>query len=121
MLTRRNVLTGSAGDDVLVGGEGCDRLVGSAGNDILIAGSFEDACEMPEAGSSAYDLLRLLSSAWSAASPSEDPTWLEEDLVDTSLDMLTGSSGRDWFFINGGDVITDRAVLGKQGDCVTYV
>jgi Ca2+-binding RTX toxin-like protein len=38
-----------------------------------------------------------------------------------SYDMLTGSSGADWFIINQGDKVTDFKSDNKQGDFLTVL
>jgi Ca2+-binding RTX toxin-like protein len=109
-------LGGGAGGDILIGGKGADRLVGSAGDDILIAGM------------TAYDAdrgaLAALHGVW------VDPTRTYQQRVadltnpslrggvylgsatvghDDSADVLTGSSGTDWFFFDPTrDRVTDR-------------
>lgn len=42
-------------------------------------------------------------------------------VVDGDWDMLTGSSGYDWFIISAGDKITDFKVKNPGGDLVTVV
>jgi Ca2+-binding RTX toxin-like protein len=109
-----DTLTGATGHDVLVGGTGADRIVGSAGHDILIAGDVLDAvfCD--------YDQFREEWLAAVAASGvnltdgqeiTEDV--VDETLIDSDVDQLTGSSGADLFIISLGDVITDLGNLKK--------
>jgi Ca2+-binding RTX toxin-like protein len=108
-------LTGGQGRDLLIGGQGADRIVGSAGDDILIAGF------------TAYDSNR-------AALASLFGIWTDTELTyqqrvaslqdstlrggvhlgattvgdDGAADVLTGSSGRDWFwFDESNDRVTD--------------
>ena len=46
---------------------------------------------------------------------------LDEGILDENYDMLTGSSGADWFIISDGDKITDFKKVNKDGDVVTTV
>ena len=111
-----DTLTGSAGNDVLVGGSGSDRLVGSAGHDILIAGDLS--------GAYAYNTLRTISENWAANRTPDsdlDDNNSDGDVTDTSVDQLTGSSGRDWFIIGSGDKITDINSATKDGDRITLI
>ena len=114
--TGNDTLTGAAGNDVLVGGSGSDRLVGSAGHDILIAGQMDDAF--------GYDDLRTISDNWASnwndyLDPSAEPEITDYDVVDESVDQLTGSSGHDWFIVGTGDKITDSNSATKDGDIIT--
>ena len=114
-----DTLTGGAGNDVLVGGGGQDRLVGSAGMDVLIGGALSQEFDP------SYAHLRAVGDAW-AASHSEDGDLSgsnsDADVIDTSVDVLTGGSGWDWFIIGGGDKITDLSkTLKSGGDVITFV
>ena len=44
---------------------------------------------------------------------------LDEALIDNDLDMLTGSSGSDWFIIGTGDKVTDFKKQNTDGDLIT--
>jgi Ca2+-binding RTX toxin-like protein len=108
-------LTGGAGNDFLIGGDGADRIVGSAGHDILVAG--EVAYHLTD------EVLRHILAAWAADKTADEKLAdgvLDEPLTD-SFDLLTGSSGADWFIISQGDKITDFKVQKKDGDVVTVV
>jgi len=108
---------GAAGDDFLIGGKGSDRIVGSAGNDILVAGDIGCSFSISD--------LRSVLAAWVLYKAPDDSTGediLDETLVtDVSYDLLTGSSGADWFIINQGDKVTDFKVNNLQGDVVTVL
>lgn len=101
-----DVMIGGGGRDFMVGGDGADRLVGNAGDDILIAGStvydddeaallalthewqrtdltYAQRVQLLEQGVGADESIRL------------DSSTVEHD---SSVDMLTGSSGLDWFW-----------------------
>jgi Ca2+-binding RTX toxin-like protein len=98
-------LNGGSGRSILIGGRGKDRLVGASGDDILIGGYtiYEGNalvfCALLEEWNSGEDYetrvarLRLLLNATTV-------------LDDGEVDMLTGSSGFDWFFDGAGDIIT---------------
>jgi Ca2+-binding RTX toxin-like protein len=109
-----DIFNGGAGHDVLVGGSGADRLTGSSGHDILIAGEVVDAVF------SDYDLFR---DEWLAAVAAAGTNLsiaqqiaddvVDETLVESDVDQLTGSAGADLFIISLGDVITDLGNLKK--------
>jgi hypothetical protein len=98
-------LNGGNGRSVLIGGRGKDRLVGASGDDILIGGYtvYEGSalvfCALLQEWNSGEDYearvarLRLLLNASTV-------------FDDGDADMLTGSSGLDWFFDGIGDTIT---------------
>jgi uncharacterized delta-60 repeat protein/CSLREA domain-containing protein len=116
-----DVITGSAGNDVLIGGAGSDRLVGSAGHDLLISGELTGT---HNGGAYDYAALRAISDAWAALwTPDTDLSSANDDVLDEagSSDMLTGSSGHDWFIIGSTDRITDANSVIKDGDKITYV
>jgi len=119
-----NVLLGGAGDDhltgggnrnLLIGGTGADRIIGNSGDDLLIGGATtHDANEaalwalMQEWTSAAdYDTrvarLRGTQSGGLNGSVVLDSSTLLDDLA---ADVLTGSSGQDWFLVFGQDDIT---------------
>jgi len=111
---------------VLVGGSGSDRLVGSAGHDILISGELTGQHNENTASEGDYDyaVLRAISTSWAAEQPVIDsdlanPNGEEADVLDDNTDMLTGSSGHDWFIIGTGDKITDSNSATKDGDIIT--
>jgi Ca2+-binding RTX toxin-like protein len=112
--TGNDTLTGAAGNDVLVGGSGSDRLVGSAGHDILISHEADDDYD--------YNDLRTISDNWASCwSADLDFGSASDDVLDESgsADMLTGSSGHDWFIVGIGDKITDSNSAIKDGDIKT--
>ena len=98
--TGNDSVIGGNGDDMLIGGDNADRLVGSAGADVLVSGSLgSDATE-----SSIRDLL----AAWADSQITTEEDDTADVLVeqDDGTDVLTGSSGADWFIISLGDRIT---------------
>jgi Ca2+-binding RTX toxin-like protein len=106
-------LVGGPDDDVLVGGTGADRIVGSAGHDVLFSdeliGTYYDNGALAPYGNfesarwwNNFELFRALSQGWSAGGGFFNPIIEQEE--DGDFDDLTGSAGRDWFFIGLGDI-----------------
>ena len=111
-----DAITGAAGYDFLIGGGGADRIVGSAGNDILVAGGV--GCDQTLA------LLLAIAAEWnsSRASTVEEVEAIDDGIIETDTDVLTGSAGADWFILSMEDIITEAAkARSQQGDLVTYV
>jgi Ca2+-binding RTX toxin-like protein len=108
-------IVASSGNDFLIGGDGADRLVGSAGHDILVAGGW--ACDW------SVSELRNLSAQWASlqSGTMDDDLEPEQTPGDGNVDVLTGSSGCDWFILGNNDVITDLASSIRHGDLITYV
>lgn len=137
-----DMLIGGAGNDLFIGGRGADRVVGNSGEDILIGGRTAFDCD--------YDALFALSAEWACTTRSlaarvanidgtADPlspsflarkngdNFLRADGPDATVfddnvyDMMTGSSGKDWFFARvtepNADVLTDYK--SKSGDMKT--
>jgi Ca2+-binding RTX toxin-like protein len=124
-----NVLLGGDGDDLLVGGndrdlliggKGADRLVGNAADDVLIAGwtLFDDEDALGALLGVWVDTTRTYQQRVAAVGTTgvgaNQAVKLNASTVsdDGALDVLTGTSGQDWFFANlagGGvkDKITD--------------
>lgn len=130
-----DLLIGQGGRDLLVGGIGADRLVGNSDDDILIAGSLNFA--EPETAiaavmaewTSAHDYVtRLANLAGKAeadgnagfADRLNDNYFLQLGqtvLDDGAQDILTGSSGEDWFFLDASlDKATDLQDEAFAGD-----
>jgi Ca2+-binding RTX toxin-like protein len=131
------VLVGNAGADVLMGGSGRDILIGGLGADALVSGGGEDILI---GGYTAHDgtpdaLLALLAE-WrntartlttrvdnlrgpaTATDPRSNGThFLNFDTVfaDADDDMLTGDTGRDWFWGQIGE-ISDFLASGSAAD-----
>jgi Ca2+-binding RTX toxin-like protein len=120
-----NVLLGGAGDDLLVGGNdrdfliggtGADRIVGNAADDILIAGV--TAHDANEAALCAVlkEWTRTDKGYADRVADLMNGTGLNGPIVlntttvfsDSDADVLTGSSGSDWFlFDDHRDRVTD--------------
>lgn len=121
-----DLLVGGGGRDLLIGGTGADRILGNADDDILIAGT------------TAHDgndlALALVMKEWTridASFPtrvdhllgktagSNGGVLLTDQTVydDRAEDMLTGSSGTDWFLFNKDG---DGGVKDKATDLSTF-
>jgi parallel beta-helix repeat protein len=118
-------LSGGDGRDLLIGGAGADRILGNADDDILIAGTTDF-----DANEAALGLIML---EWTRA----DATFavrvghlqsggglnagylLTDNTVhdDLAADVLTGSSGSDWFLFNRDG---DGGVKDKATDLSTF-
>jgi hypothetical protein len=119
-----DLLVGGKGRDILIGGRGADRIVGNAADDILISGF------------TAFDgdraALAALLGVWSDPNLTyaqriasvQDPTlrggvYLGSATVgdDSAADVLTGSSGQDWFWFDAAhDRVTDLHDEAFQND-----
>ena len=101
-------LLGGQGNDLLVGDAGVDRLVGEAGDDILIGGSLAS-------GADGDNSLKPIMDEWTKPTKFEDRVSAVQAMLvvshDSDADKLTGSSGLDWFFYDGLDVVTDLDVV----------
>jgi Ca2+-binding RTX toxin-like protein len=107
-------VTGAAGNDFLIGDSGADRIVGSAGHDVLVAASV--------ASHLTRDDLLLIAQQWAANRIEDNSTSGEAiDEVLSGFDMLTGSSGADWFMATLNDKVTDFKKQNKEGDVLTLV
>jgi Ca2+-binding RTX toxin-like protein len=108
-----NILLGGEGNDyinggrthdILVGGIGADRIVGNGGDDILIAGTLGG-------GADPIDQLDEFLSVLSLWAVDRDPARTRQRLDvggDNSIDKLTGSADKDWFFCDfDEDIVTD--------------
>jgi len=124
-------IRGGSGSDILVAGSGNDRLDGGAGRDLLIGGSGYDRLDGRHdediliGGTTSYDskdvaLLAVLSE-WSRTTsytarvdnlrngiylPDGTRISLSKGTTvfdDAELDLLSGDSGMDWFFLAGNE------------------
>jgi uncharacterized delta-60 repeat protein len=105
-----DLLVGGFGRDVLIGGIGADRLIGNNDDDILIAGTTDhdsstDALSaiLAEWTANRWDYLRVANLYGVGCGPRNNGNvFLNDDTVhdDGVRDLLTGSSGFDWFFAN---------------------
>jgi Ca2+-binding RTX toxin-like protein len=109
-----DLLVGGGGRDLLIGGIGADRIVGNGDDDILIAGvylfetSYENLCaimdEWTRTDKTATERVdNLRNGGGLNGSVRLDETSL---LNDSDEDVLTGSSGFDWFVFDSN---LDRA------------
>jgi Ca2+-binding RTX toxin-like protein len=107
-----DLVAGGGGRDFLVGGEGADQIVGNADDDILVAGillyeSNETAIDRIMREWTANDTYANRTAHLSGATGGlNEAYYLVTDgpsanvLDDNDNDVLTGSSGDDWFFAN---------------------
>lgn len=118
-----DLLVGGDGRDLLVGGLGADRIVGNPDDDILIAGttafdSNETALDaiMAEWTSSRDTGTRMANLGGTGSGTRANgnhvliATGIDRTVFDDgACDVLTGSSGTDWFFANlSGPGLLDR-------------
>ncbi len=120
-------LVGGKGRNVLIGGFGADRLVGGCDDDILIGGTTAYDAD-PEA-------LRAILAEWSRTDLGYSQRVsdlmnggglngtfkLNEETVfgDLAKDILTGGSGKDWFFADGCGWGADRVTDRQKSEVVT--
>jgi VCBS repeat-containing protein len=130
-----DILDGGSGDDILLGGAGNDLLIGGSGFDLLIGGFGSDELvgnandDVLIAGTTTYDdnqtALKAIRAAWAGSGTYSQRTAALQStsfayrlvadvtvLDDNAADLLTGSTGSDWFFanLNGSgarDCVTD--------------
>ena len=117
-----DLLAGGSGRDLLIGGTGADRLVGDADDDILIAGyTLYDINQMALAAvmaewTSTRSYSQRVANISNGTIAGTDASrfdnrvnggyFLRADgtnanvLDDNAVDLLTGSSGQDWFLFN---------------------
>jgi ELWxxDGT repeat protein len=129
-----NVLLGGAGDDLLaggsnrdllIGGTGADRLVGDANDDILIAGSTAFDADPAALAAVLAEWTRtdadfqtrvghLMNGGGLNGAVCINATTVSDD---NAYDVLTGSSGTDWFLFNRDN---DGVVQDKVTDLSTF-
>jgi uncharacterized delta-60 repeat protein len=119
-----DLLVGGAGRDLLIGGLGADRIVGNSDDDIIIGGTTtHDAntaalCAILAEWTSSRDTVTRIDnlSGSGTGTRHNGSYFLNATTVhdDGARDVMTGSSGFDWFFANLGsesdptkDKITD--------------
>src|SRR5262249_30942192 len=114
-------LNGGNGPSLLIGGRGADRLVGGNGDDILIGGTTawdantQALCAIMDEWTSSHDYAtRVANLRGTGTGPRANGSYFltvgglsATVFDDREPDMLTGSSGIDWFFAGFGDTITD--------------
>lgn len=124
-----DMLLGSIGRDILIGGAGRDRLIGNGGEDILIGGltAFTDGAD--DAILTNQASLFAILDEWNSgrgiqarrdnisgtpnpefASRLNGNNFLQLGVTvtdDGDVDVLTGGSGANWFFVFANDILTD--------------
>ena len=120
--TGDDLLSGGSGRDLLIGGTGADRLVGNSEDDLLIAGNtLHDTldtalCAIMDEWTSGRTYSQRVANLSGLASAGADGStfasrenngfFLRSDgpgttvFDDNAADILTGSSGLDWFLFN---------------------
>jgi Ca2+-binding RTX toxin-like protein len=111
-----DLLNGHQGNDLLIGGTGADRIIGGPGDDLLIAGTtsydHDDAALYDISqrwGSTAAYADRVADLRTGAHALSVSAGTVQND---TSVDRLTGASGKDWFF---ADPLLDKITGNLKG------
>lgn len=98
-----DLLVGGGGRDLLIGGHGADRIVGNADDDILIAGftqfdqDHEHLCDIMDVWTSNNSYASRTATLLSTLLVAEGSSATVFD--DDAYDVLTGSEGQDWFFV----------------------
>jgi Ca2+-binding RTX toxin-like protein len=124
--TGNDDLIRGSGRDLLIGGPGMDRLVGNGGEDILIGGTtaydgdHEALCGIYEYWvrtdrTYAQRVADLASGSYAAGFAMSAKTVFD----DLAIDLLTGSSGDDWFLPNTTYRIRDRLTGVASAETVT--
>ena len=122
------MLIGGNGRDLLVGGAGLDRLVGNGGDDILIAGTTaHDANGQALCGIYAHWVRKDLSYGERVATLSSGNYAAGFALNaltcfdDGATDVLTGSSGDDWYVANTTGRVRDRLTGNASSEVLTQL
>ena len=109
-----DLLVGGDGRDLLVGGTGADRIVGNGDDDILLAGVFLNESDPHAVCAVMREWTRSDKTAAERVTALQNGSGLNGLVVldgttvsdDADEDVLTGSSGYDWFLF---DTTRDRA------------
>jgi len=119
-------LLGGSARDLVIGGRGADRLVGNPGDDILVAGAVRHGrVENDDAAlaailtewTSGRDFVTRVANLRGAGTgdrangayfllTSGPAATVFDDAAADEVDLLTGTSGEDWFLHNAGDKVT---------------
>jgi Ca2+-binding RTX toxin-like protein len=111
-----DLLVGGGGRDLLVGGTGADRIVGNADDDILIAGVYLFEADAGKLCAIMHEWTRTDKTAAERVANLQNGGGLNGSAVlngttlanDLDADVLTGSSGYDWFLFDPAkDRVTD--------------
>jgi Ca2+-binding RTX toxin-like protein len=99
-----DTLWGGDDRDILIGGAGADSITGDEGDDILIAGELTDS-----------EILAQIFADWTSTKlnyskrVSKIKAYKPLVLDDQAVDILTGASGSDWFWLNSSDKANDKS------------
>jgi PKD repeat protein len=105
-----DLLVGGSNRDIIIGGAGADRIVGNAEDDILISGDFMPGSRF---GAREAALLSVMSE-WTSADAYAVRVAALNDFItqrvadDQAADVITGTSGNDWFFADLSGSVQDR-------------
>jgi hypothetical protein len=111
-----DLLVGGSGRDLMIGGIGADRMVGNGDDDILIAGTYVGVGDVSNLCAIMKEWTRTDKTAEERVNNLKNGTGLNGTVVlngtsvgnDSDADVLTGSSGYDWFlFVAVRDRVTD--------------
>jgi hypothetical protein len=128
-----DTLIGGSGRDILIGGDGADTLTGNGDDDILIAGTTdydtneEALCAlMAEWGRIDETYATRVNDLINGISSGGVTCHLDSSTVhtDAAIDVLTGSSGTDWFFAQTqpiGSKPADKVKDRVAGEIVTSI
>jgi Ca2+-binding RTX toxin-like protein len=115
-----DLLLGGTGRDLMIGGAGADQLVGNGGDDLMIGGTTAFDADDPALKAvvaewrSGHDFATRIANLSGNSSSSGFESRLNEDyfliplqtaFADGAIDILTGSSGSDWYIVDLADQV----------------
>ena len=123
-----NVLIGGTGRNLIIGGMGADTLIGGPNGDILI-GDYTDydtnivALDAIMAEWDSVDSYATRYDFITSGGGLNDSYVLNTTTVhnDLAKDKMTGGAGRDWFFASSGDTLTDAVTSGPNKEYITTI
>jgi Ca2+-binding RTX toxin-like protein len=123
-----NILIGGTGRNLIIGGTGADTLIGGPSGDILI-GDYTDydtniaALDAIMAGWDSSDSYSTRYAFITGGGGLNGSYVLNATTVhnDFANDTMTGGAGRDWFFASLGDTITDAVTGGPNKEEITTI
>jgi len=123
-----NVLIGGTGRNLIIGGDGDDAIIGGPSGDILI-GDYTDydtniaaldavMAEWASGDSYATRYGFITGGGGLNGSSVLNTTTVHNDFAN---DTMTGGAGRNWFFASSGDTITDAVTSGTNKEYITTI
>jgi uncharacterized protein (TIGR03118 family) len=123
-----NVLIGGTGRNLIIGGMGADRLIGRSNGDIMI-GDYTDydtniaaldaiMAEWDSNDSYSTRCSRITGGGGLNGSHVLNATTVHND---SANDTMTGGAGRDWYFASSGDTLTDAVTGGPNKEDITTI